>query len=447
MKTFVDFASRRLAEGASGNQILREWAIGDADFVESDHPRNDQGEFAEKGGGTVSHKERFDSFVLEMHKKYGEDIWGGKMSNEEIDRYQELEENRNDESRKESIERAKKIVEQEKSDKKESKADLPTKDVKSISSRKAKQYKENDIVPDGWYVHGRHGRQDLHTSHVVEMTKSWETAEGYAGGKGSEWMIKVPAKKDIFDARDEDDCLSLAKKMFKQYKNGELPIGVENLVKGTLQNTNGKTKEAMELIAKSFNPQSIVDSAEFWDSTTDELSWFYETTGKSFIITRDGAVMFPEEEKIVTVKVESEVRDAKEDIIEQSADNAGSLNKTFIGVVDFMDEKVKVFTINGQYARSPTGANVIEFTMGGNWYGGSKKDTYWPLCAEDEVVLHELMPPVDLLATLVHELVERWVMKNKGYDYDNAHTDFAEPMEKIARRVLETDEWTEKLAA
>ena len=60
-----------------------------------------------------------------------------------------------------------------------------------------------------------------------------------------------------------------------------------------------------------------------------------------------------------------------------------------------MDEKVKVFTINGQYARSPTGANVIEFTMGGNWYGGSRKDTYWPLCAEDEVVLHELMPPVD----------------------------------------------------
>jgi len=141
------------------------------------------------------------------------------------------------------------------------------------------------------------------------------------------------------------------------------------------------------------------------------------------------------------------IGDDKKDVVEKAADNSWSLNKTFVGEVDFIDETVKVFTINGQYARSPTGANVIEFTMGGNWYGGSRKDTYWPLCAEDEVVLHELMPPVDLLATLVHELVERWVMKNKGYDYDDAHSDFAEPIEKIARRILESDEWTEKLSA
>ena len=38
-------------------------------------------------------------------------------------------------------------------------------------------------------------------------------------------------------------------------------------------------------------------------------------------------------------------------------------------------------------------------------------------------------------------------MKNKGYDYDDAHSDFAEPIEKIARRILESDEWTEKLSA
>jgi hypothetical protein len=117
------------------------------------------------------------------------------------------------------------------------------------------------------------------------------------------------------------------------------------------------------------------------------------------------------------------------------------LGKTLVGTVDFLDDTVKVFTINGQFTRSPTGANVIEFTMGANWYGGTKKGTYWPICEEDEVVLHELMPPVDMMATLVHELVERHMMKYGGYGYDEAHSLFAEPLEKAARRILESEEW------
>jgi hypothetical protein len=107
-----------------------------------------------------------------------------------------------------------------------------------------------------------------------------------------------------------------------------------------------------------------------------------------------------------------------------------------------MGDTVKVFTINGQYTRSPTGKDVIEFTMGGNWYGGTKKGTYHPVCEEDEVVLHELMPPVDILATLVHECVERYMMKEHGLSYDYAHSDFAEPSERKARRILEGDSWS-----
>ena len=131
-----------------------------------------------------------------------------------------------------------------------------------------------------------------------------------------------------------------------------------------------------------------------------------------------------------------------ESIQEKSAARGRSLHKEQIGSVHFMGDTVKVFTINGQYTRSPTGKDIIEFTMGGNWYGGTKPDTYHPVCEEDEVVLHELMPPVDLLATLVHECVERYMMKEHGLSYDDAHSDFAEPAERKARLVLEGDDWS-----
>ena len=114
-----------------------------------------------------------------------------------------------------------------------------------------------------------------------------------------------------------------------------------------------------------------------------------------------------------------------------------SLNKQYVGTVDFFGEPVKVFTVNGQFTRSPTGADIIEFTMGGNYYGGTKQGTYHAICEEDEIVLHELMPPVDMIATAVHELVERYVMKNLGLSYDDAHTKYAEPTERVIREYLE----------
>jgi hypothetical protein len=125
-----------------------------------------------------------------------------------------------------------------------------------------------------------------------------------------------------------------------------------------------------------------------------------------------------------------------------AASRSDSLHKELIGTVEFMGDTIKVFTVNGQYTRSPYGPDIIEFTMGGNWYGGSREGTYRPICAEDEVVLHELMPPVDILATLVHEVVERWGMKTKGLSYDDAHSDLAEPAERKARRILEGGDWS-----
>jgi hypothetical protein len=132
----------------------------------------------------------------------------------------------------------------------------------------------------------------------------------------------------------------------------------------------------------------------------------------------------------------------EEEIVKEAASRSDSLHKELLGAVEFMGDRIKVFTVNGQYTRSPYGPDIIEFTMGGNWYGGSREGTYRLICAEDEVVLHELMPPVDILATLVHEVVERWGMKTKGLSYDDAHSDLAEPAERKARRILEGGDWS-----
>ena len=123
------------------------------------------------------------------------------------------------------------------------------------------------------------------------------------------------------------------------------------------------------------------------------------------------------------------------------AEQSDALHKTLVGVVDFLDEKIKVFTVNGQFVRNPDGGGIVAFTMGANYYAGDPPGLYRSICGEDEIVLHDLLSPVDFMATLVHELAERYVMKNQGLDYDTAHSEYAEPLEIAARRILESEEW------
>jgi|GEM_PF-6339572 len=161
-----------------------------------------------------------------------------------------------------------------------------------ISKDEALAYREKGEVPEGYYVHGRQGKQDLETGHVIQMTKDWEIAKQYAGATGSEWLIKEPSKKDIFDATNPDNTLRMANKAFSEYKDGTLHPEVENFVAAAIQNANGNIKEAKQLFAKELNPENIVESAQFWDASSDASNWFYERTGKSFIKTaNNGAIL------------------------------------------------------------------------------------------------------------------------------------------------------------
>ena len=125
------------------------------------------------------------------------------------------------------------------------------------------------------------------------------------------------------------------------------------------------------------------------------------------------------------------------------AATAQFLDKRLLFTVPFSGETVKVCSVNGQYVRTPTdapepGMGIIDFTMGGNWYAGDPPGIYRPICAEDEVVIHNLLSPVDTLATVVHELSERWAMKYFGVGYDVAHTFVASVIEKWLRVATST---------
>jgi hypothetical protein len=145
--------------------------------------------------------------------------------------------------------------------------------------------------------------------------------------------------------------------------------------------------------------------------------------------------------------VASRIRDLSE-AGEQEGEVAAvkGLNKRLLFVVTFMDEQVKVFSANGQHIRTPReagGEGCLAFTMGMNGYA-AREPMYtgadrW--CLEDEVVVHDLMSIVDTLATIVHELIERWAMKAFKMSYDKAHEQIANVAEKWARAAMAKKGW------
>ncbi len=75
----------------------------------------------------------------------------------------------------------------------------------------------------------------------------------------------------------------------------------------------------------------------------------------------------------------------------------------------------------------------IDFTMGGHHY-------IYDWIPENEVWIDNRMSDEDIIATKIHELFERNLMKYAGYEYDAAH-DGANMVEKITRHLTDgTDE-------
>jgi hypothetical protein len=164
----------------------------------------------------------------------------------------------------------------------------PEKKLK-YTPEQAKEFHDSGELPEGWYVHGRRGRQDLETGFVLQFSKDWNVADGYAGKNGSVWMVEPASEEVTFDATDYEACEKLASQFFDDYENGALQYEEENMAKAFLENNHGDRGDAEIDFARELNPKHIVESAVFWDGGS-EIDWFYRKTGKLFIKTNDGAV-------------------------------------------------------------------------------------------------------------------------------------------------------------
>jgi len=102
--------------------------------------------------------------------------------------------------------------------------------------------------------------------------------------------------------------------------------------------------------------------------------------------------------------------------------------KTGIELKIGKSEKIIIEFVDGQKVRDEYDQ---DFTMGGHHYR-------YDFIPENEVWI-EKEKEEDMLATIVHELTERTAMKYLGEDYDKAHSDFANNVEKDFRDAYHKD--------
>lgn len=111
------------------------------------------------------------------------------------------------------------------------------------------------------------------------------------------------------------------------------------------------------------------------------------------------------------------------------------LNKRVLDVID----GVKICAVNGDYVRDKDeGLGFIAFVEGGNHYADSYPD-YKKDIKKDEVWLDDvhLTKPNDAAAIILHEMVERYQMKEHGLTYNKAH-DIANRAEQLFRKKVHT---------
>ena len=111
------------------------------------------------------------------------------------------------------------------------------------------------------------------------------------------------------------------------------------------------------------------------------------------------------------------------------------LNKRVLDVID----GIKICAVNGDFVRDKNkGLGFIAFVEGGNHYADSYPD-YKKDIKKDEVWLDDvhLTKPNDAAAIILHEMVERYQMKEHGLTYDKAH-DIANRAEQLFRKKVHT---------
>ena len=109
------------------------------------------------------------------------------------------------------------------------------------------------------------------------------SSEMYGREGAHRYTVDQNHLRDISDFYDE-----IAQKITEQYENGTLPLEIDSIIEGGT---------SADDIARSFNPDDIVMSADAWDNG-DLTQWFYENIAEPNDIygfkTNDGAIVFDE---------------------------------------------------------------------------------------------------------------------------------------------------------
>lgn len=159
-------------------------------------------------------------------------------------------------------------------------------------------------VPEGWYVHGRKGRQDLNTNNVIQMTRDWDVADQYAKKDGSQWLIRPAKDATVLDlsSKSSKDMDRVVERAIRDFENGDLDF-IEWIEASIGRDaTAGDVENA---VRESFAPGDIVNSAEAYDNW-EFAGWLVDRFGVDFVETPDGAVAMDGDTGIEKVKVPNE---------------------------------------------------------------------------------------------------------------------------------------------
>jgi hypothetical protein len=94
--------------------------------------------------------------------------------------------------------------------------------------------------------------------------------------------------------------------------------------------------------------------------------------------------------------------------------------------------KIKVYLVNDDWIRTTYADESIGDRLGNDFTGGGHALVYWKLIPKNEIWIARSLKGLDRKGYILHEMTERRTMVN-GEDYSDAHNDYANPPEIVAR--------------
>lgn len=138
-------------------------------------------------------------------------------------------------------------------------------------------------IPDGWWVSGRGGTQELQDDRgfVTMATRDWETAKQYRGKEGSIFALSPAPGAKVLDVSEAAGREKIFDKLVDDFNNDRLPQQIADLL------DEENPISTLKKISDEFNPRDIVDSGEALDNP-DLVQWLWDSMGVDAVVTDNG---------------------------------------------------------------------------------------------------------------------------------------------------------------